>query len=189
MSQSKKLQQIVKQLPVPLLPILWGAYTWKYMCYRWRENASVFLNVKLHLSLKSSSLLPIHQLQSRIDRYILQAQTRQILEFYAKLWFIQPTFKGSTPCSTWLWTTSHLKYYSYHVHYPNLTCFSSLKSWLQGATSYQILSSPSKPVTSYHTKPERVLRRQKVQLGCRPPVTWNVILNTYVIQIWLVLTC
>jgi hypothetical protein len=30
----------------------------------------------------------MHQLQFTIDKYILQVQTRQILEFYVKLWFI-----------------------------------------------------------------------------------------------------
>jgi len=40
---------IMRQLPVPLLSVLWGDYTWKYICYQWRKNASVFLDVKLHL--------------------------------------------------------------------------------------------------------------------------------------------
>jgi hypothetical protein len=58
--------------------------------------------------------------------------------------------------STWLQTTSHLKYYSYHIRYSNLACFSSLKSYLQGASTYQIPSFASKPVKSYAIKPERV---------------------------------
>jgi len=70
----------------------------------------------------------MHQLKFKTNRYILQAQTRQILEFMLNCDSFKPTFKGSTPRSTWLRTTNHLKHYSYHVHYPNLTCFSSLKS-------------------------------------------------------------
>jgi hypothetical protein len=37
------------------------------------KNASVFLDVKLHLWLKPDSLLPMHDLQFRIDKYIFQA--------------------------------------------------------------------------------------------------------------------
>jgi len=51
-------------------------------------NANVFLNVKLHLKLKSSNLPPMHHLQFIFDRYIFQAQIIQILEFYVKLSFI-----------------------------------------------------------------------------------------------------
>jgi hypothetical protein len=43
------------------------------------KNASVFLNVKLRLWLKSSNLPPMHHLQYRFDRYIFQVQTIQIL--------------------------------------------------------------------------------------------------------------
>jgi hypothetical protein len=126
--------------------------------------------------LKSSSLLPIHQLQYKINRYIFPTKTCR--NFMINCDSFKPTFKGWTSCSAWLRTTNHLKYYSYHIHYPNLACFNSLESWLQGATSYQILSSTTKPVTSYATKPKRVLQRREVQLGCRPPITWNVIPNT-----------
>jgi hypothetical protein len=34
----------------------------------------------------------MHHLQFKIDRYIFQAQTFQILEFYVKLSFIQTNF-------------------------------------------------------------------------------------------------
>jgi hypothetical protein len=37
---------VVRRLLVPLLPVQWGDYTWKYICYKWRKNASVFLNDK-----------------------------------------------------------------------------------------------------------------------------------------------
>jgi hypothetical protein len=40
---------IVKKLFVPLFSILWGDYTWKYICYRWRKDSSVFLDDKSHL--------------------------------------------------------------------------------------------------------------------------------------------
>jgi hypothetical protein len=43
----------------------------------------------------------MHHLQFKIDRYIFQAQTLQILEVYVKLSSFKPTFKGSTPFSTW----------------------------------------------------------------------------------------
>lgn len=69
----------------------------------------------------------------------------------------KPTFKDSTPCSTWKQTSNNLKYSSYHIHYPNLACFSSLKSQLQCAFAYQIPSFPPKPVLNCVTKPKRVL--------------------------------
>jgi hypothetical protein len=78
------------------------------------------------------------------------------------------TFKGSTPCLIWLWTTSHLKYYSYHIHYPNLVYFSSLESWLQGSPSYQIISFVAKPIISYATKLEGVC---KLSLRLQAPNT------------------
>ncbi len=88
--------------------------------------------------------------------------------------------------STWLQTTNHLKYYSYHICRPNLACFSSLDCQLHDASTYQIASSARKPVRSYTTKPKRVLRRQEVQLGCRPLVTQNIIFITYGVQILFV---
>jgi hypothetical protein len=66
-----------------------------------KKNANVFINVKLCLLLKLNSLPLMHHLQFRIDRYIFQAQAFQTLEFYIKLSPIEPTFKDSTPCSTW----------------------------------------------------------------------------------------
>jgi hypothetical protein len=32
---------------VPLLLVLRGDYAWKHKCYRWKKNASVFLDVRL----------------------------------------------------------------------------------------------------------------------------------------------
>ncbi len=40
---------IMKRLSVPLLPVLWGDYTWKYICYRWKKNASVFIDTILFI--------------------------------------------------------------------------------------------------------------------------------------------
>ncbi len=78
------------------------------------------------------------------------------------------TFKGSTPCLIWLWTTSHLIYYSYHIHYSNLLYFSSLENWLQGSPSYQIISFVAKPIISYATKLEGVC---KLSLRLQAPNT------------------
>ncbi len=57
--------------------------------------------------------------------------------------------------STWLQTTSHLKYYSYRICYPNQACLGSLESQLQGTSTYLIVGSTPKLVRSYATKPER----------------------------------
>ncbi len=57
--------------------------------------------------------------------------------------------------STWQQTFGHIKYCSYHIHYPNLTCLSSLKSYLQGISTYQIPSFTPKLVKSCVTKPKR----------------------------------
>ncbi len=77
----------------------------------------------------------------------------------------KPRFKDLTPSSTLLQTPNHLNYHTYHIYYLNQTCFSSLKSYLQGASTYQISSFTPKLVQRYATKPERVLRRQQVQLA------------------------
>jgi hypothetical protein len=50
-----------------------------YMLPMKEINASVFLNVKLRLWLKSSSLHPMHHWRFRFDKYIFQAQKIQIL--------------------------------------------------------------------------------------------------------------
>ncbi len=57
---------------------------------------------------------------------------------------------------TWLQTTNHLKYYTYHIRHSNMVCLSSSKNLLQGAPSNQILSFATKPVGSCFTKPKRV---------------------------------
>jgi hypothetical protein len=46
--------------------------------------------------------------------------------------------------------------YPYHIHYPNLACFSSLKVNYK-TLAYQIPSFALKPIKSYVTKPKRVL--------------------------------
>jgi hypothetical protein len=50
-AESEKLKwDYVRRLSVPLPPVLWGDYTWKYISHRWRrKGTNVFLNVKLHL--------------------------------------------------------------------------------------------------------------------------------------------
>ncbi len=57
--------------------------------------------------------------------------------------------------STWLQTTNHLKYHSYHIHYSNMACLSSLKNQLQSVFTYQIPSSAPKLIRSYATKMEK----------------------------------
>jgi hypothetical protein len=56
-----------------------GSISWLYLKIHMlslkEKNASVFLDVKLHLWLKPDSLLPMHDLQFRIDKYIFQAWT------------------------------------------------------------------------------------------------------------------
>ncbi len=56
-----------------------GSMKWLYLKVHTllmkEKNASVFLDVKLHLWLKPDSLLPMHDLQFRIDKYIFQAWT------------------------------------------------------------------------------------------------------------------
>jgi len=72
--RSRRAQDVVKQLFVPLLSVLWDNYIRKYICYRWKKNASVVLIVKLRLSLKPSSLLLMHQSWFKTNRYIFQAE-------------------------------------------------------------------------------------------------------------------
>jgi hypothetical protein len=33
-------------------------------------------------------------------------------------------------------------------------------------------------------KPVRVLQKQSVQLDCRTPITWGIVSNTQIVQIW-----
>ncbi len=58
--------------------------------------------------------------------------------------------------STWLQTSSHSKYYFYHIWCPHVTFLGSLKSQLQGASTYQILGFALKPIRSCVTKPKKV---------------------------------
>jgi hypothetical protein len=49
MQQDDDTWQVVRWLSVPLLSVLWSDYIWKYICYRWKKNASVFLDVESRL--------------------------------------------------------------------------------------------------------------------------------------------
>jgi len=69
-----------------------------------------------------------------------------------------------------------LKIYSYHIRYPNLTYFSSLKNYLQGTFAYQIPSYVPKSVKGCVTKPERVC---EISLKFQVPKT---ILLTFILS-------
>jgi hypothetical protein len=46
---SNRMHNVVRQLSVPLLLILWGDYIRRYICYQWKKIQSVSLDVKLCL--------------------------------------------------------------------------------------------------------------------------------------------
>jgi hypothetical protein len=61
-----------------------------------RKMQSIFLDIELHLQLKTNSCPPMHHLWFGIDRYIFKVQTLQVLEFMLNYHPPKPTSKEST---------------------------------------------------------------------------------------------
>jgi len=70
----------------------------------------------------------MHHLQLKLIDLISKLKHFKSYNFMLNCHSFKPTFKDSTPFSTWQHATNHLKYYSYHIRYSNLAYFSSLKS-------------------------------------------------------------